>query len=134
MISMGLFFKNKKTENERPSRQQQLAGNGGIPFTTEIPSRKPGEKLDRFYEKESCLILGNTEGLLTGAFLQVRRDGVLATVLGKDIAQIENPRRRQRINEYFDKSGVYSSIDARLISVEGEHLYCNLGFYVSTEA
>ena len=127
---MGLFSKNKKTDSAIPSRAQKLADNGGAPFTTEIPSRKPGEKLDRFYEKESCLVLGNTEGLQTGAILQVRRDGILATVLGKDIAQLENPKRRQRINDYFDKSGVYSSIDARLVAVEGEHLYCDLGFYV----
>lgn len=130
---MGLFSKNKKSESNIPSRAQKLAENGGIPLTTEIPSRKPGEKLDRFYEKESCLALGNTEGLQTGSILQVRRDGVLATVLGKDIAQIESQRRRDRVNEYFDKSGVYSSIDARVVAIEGEHLYCNLGFYVSAE-
>lgn len=128
---MGLFSKSKKTENAQPSRAQKLAENGGAPFTTEIPSRKPGEKLDRFYEMESCLVLGNTEGLQTGSLLQVRRDGILATVLGKDIAQIENPRHQQRVNDYFDKTGVYSSVEARVCSIEGEHLYCNLGLYVS---
>lgn len=130
---MGLFSKNKKPEGNLSSRAQKLAENGGAPLTTEIPSRKPGEKLDRFYEKETCLVLGNTEGLQTGSLLQVRRDGILATILGKDIAQLENPRRRQRINDYFDKSGVYSSVEARVVTVEGEHLYCNLGFYVSAE-
>ena len=128
---MGLFSKNKKTESNISSRAQKLAENGGLPLTTEIPSRKPGEKLDRFYEKDPCLALGNTEGLQTGSILQVRRDGILATILGKDIAQLENPRHRQRVNDYFDKSGVYSSIDARVVAIEGEHLYCNLGFYVS---
>lgn len=131
---MGLFSKSKKNEDHESSRIRKLAENGGAPLTTEIPSRKPGEKRERFYEKECCLTLGNTEGLQTGSLLQVRRDGVLATVLGKDIAQIENPRHRDRVNEYFDKSGVYSSIEARVVAIEGEHLYCNVGFYVSADS
>ena len=128
---MGLFSRNKKAESNMSSRAQTLAENGGVPLTTEIPSRKPGEKLDRFYEKDSCLVLANTEGLQTGSLLQVRRDGILATVLGKDIAQLESTRHRDRVNDYFDKSGAYSSIEARVVAIEGEHLYCNLGFYVS---
>jgi len=126
---MSLF--SKKNNNTDPGRKTRLSDNNGQPFSTVIAGHKPGEKLERFCEKETCRITGNTEGLETGAVLQVRRDGILATILGKDIAQLDNPKRRQQINDYFDKSGVYSSIDARFVAAEGDRLYCNLGFYVS---
>ena len=128
---MSIFSRKDKTPE--PSRRDRLADNGGQPFSTVLSTRKDGEKLDRYYENDSCLVIGNPDGLETGAVLQVRRDGVLATLLGKDVAQLESASHRQRVNDFFDNSHLYTSVEARLVSVEDSHLYCNLGFYVRAE-
>ena len=133
---MGLFFKRekKKSSNELLTREDKLKANEGIPFTTEIlDDKKNGETLSYKYDKVKCKKTGDTSGLIEGAILYARRDGVLVNVLKEIVAQIDNLELRQMVNDLLDDKGRLSSVRVKYLLVEDDTIYCNMGFWTASD-
>lgn len=128
---MGLFSK-KKNQPSTPTREDKLNENAKQPFTTEITDDVANAKLAYNYEKVKCKIIGNTEGLKVGAVLYTRKQGILANVASESVAQIENKKLQKMVDDFFDKDR-FCTLKARFVSIEGNDLYCNLGFYIDPD-
>ena len=128
------FFKKAKKENPiSETREQLLQKNEGIPFSSEIPDNKKGANLAYKYTDVKCTIIGNITGMQAGSVLYARYGGVLANAAKENVAQIENKKLQDMINDFFDKER-FCSVSARLVSITNDGLYCNLGFYQDANA
>lgn len=134
---MGLFdfFKNgKKIDNnqQQDNRLNKLLENANVPFTIEIKDdrRNSEEELKYFYTDVECSIIGELDGMKTGAVLYVRKNGVLANVCSENILQINNQKIKDMVNNFFDKDS-FSTLRAKYVSSNDNIALINIGFYVS---
>lgn len=131
---MGFFFKKKKNAVSKTveTREEKLDKNEGVPFTTQILDNVNDAHLAYHYEKVKCSITGNSSGLKEGAILYIRKNGVLANVAKEEIAQIENKKLRNMVNDFFDKDR-FCTVRAKFVAIEDNSLFCNLGFYIDDD-
>ncbi len=128
---MGLFDK-LKGKKSTPAREELLKANEGVPFTTAIiDNKKNGEKLTYNYEKVKCNVIGDTSGLIEGAILYAKKDGVLVNCIREPVAQIENVKLRGMVNDISNEKSSLSSMRVKYLSNDKEYLYCNIGFWTA---
>ena len=124
---MGLFSKKKK--ETVPTREEKLLENAKQPFTTEILDNVEDAHLGYCYTNVECTIIGNTDGLIEGAVLYARRNGILANAASEKVAQIDNKKIKDMVNDFYDKER-FCTVRTKFTYIENGKLFCNIGFFI----
>ena len=124
---MGLFF-NKKDSKKEKSRDQLLAENANVPFTTEISDDISDAHLALIYKNVACPIMNDVSDLQTGAVLYMKKDGLLGNCCGEIVGKVEDPAILRKIDDFFQRDK-YCTIRTKYISASDNCLIINIGFY-----
>lgn len=126
----------KKQGTASQTRAEQLENNCSVPFEadiTKIAQAYPKDDLRYNYTDVKCNIIGDVDGLREGSVLLIQPEGRLKNPAGEIVAQIDNKKLADMVNDFFVKEDRFSLVSCRFTKVEEGYLFCNLGFFVSTE-
>ena len=128
---MGFLDIFKKKKPKKKDRATILAENAGQPFSCEIPEgNNTIGKLKYSYTDVKCTIIGDVTGLRKGSVLYTRREGKLGSCAGDNVAQIDNVKIRNMIDDFYDKNA-FSTVTSRVSGIRDDYLFINIGFYRS---